>query len=116
MAKKRKALVDIFHQEDGVNYPAGSVVTVDHLTDEELATLVARGVYAPEGDSVIVISELEDLSGIGTENAKALANVGIASYQSLIDADPTELEQKIGTVTVKEIRAWQRAAKRAKGA
>lgn len=116
MAKKLKALVDVFHSAEQKMYPAGSLVEVSHLSDEQQAALIAQGVFTAEGEQGILVSELDSIEGVGTETAKALAGAGITSYQTLVDADVVELEARLGLTTANEIRKWQRAAKRAQGA
>lgn len=116
MAKKLKALVDVFHSAEEKIYPAGRIVDVSHLSEEQQAGLIAQGVFAAEGEQVILVSELESIEGVGTETAKALAGAGITSYQALVDADAVDLEARLGLTTANEIRKWQRAAKRAQGA
>lgn len=53
------------------------------------------------------MAKLRDIKGIGPEHLKALQGAGITTVAQLVDADPNEIERRIGLVTVEQVREWQ---------
>lgn len=112
---KRKALTMLVSRADNKMYPPGEMIDISHLTPEEIKLLEDMAAIAPEGSTVNVISELEDVNGIGAEWAKALAANGITTVHQLVAADPLDLESKLGVATPGTLKKWQAAARGHKG-
>lgn len=89
----------------------GSVISLKHLSDETIQTLLAIGaVRVTHAD--IKHSELEQIRGIKAETAKSLAAIGITNRNALVEADAGEIESKVGLVSLKQVMDWQVAARR----
>jgi hypothetical protein len=101
-----RVLKPIFGRRTGRTYNPGDVI---YLSADGARAI--SGCVRSLGDDAPGMAPVTDVSGIGEERARGLAQMGIRTVSDLVSVDPTEIELTMVNVSLSMVKSWQSAAR-----